>query len=314
MSQNKTVLGKGLASLLPGLPSSVPSVATGAVAGFVVPPPVNKDRQMGISMAKADQIVPNPHQPRREFDEQALQELSQSIKENGIIQPLVVRKTETGYELIAGERRLRAAKLAGLEQVPIVVRRSTDKESLEVALIENIQRRDLNCVDEALAYFQLIEEFGLTQEGVAKQVGKDRATVANHLRLLNLPEVILEGLKKEEISLGHAKAILSLETVEDKLKLWKELSEKKLSVREAEKRAAEIKEGNAETTFKNQEMSEPASDSEKLLKQRLRLLSNDLCRKLAIKAQVRGSAEVGTVVFHYKNSNELNRLVESLLR
>ena len=147
-------------------------------------------------MTPLDSIIVNPFQPRREFDPKALDELSQSILENGLIQPLVVRRVEKGYELIAGERRFRASKKAGLKHVPVVIRKTTDREMLELALIENIQREDLNCVEVSLAYFQLSQEFNLTQEEISKKVGKDRASVANYLRLLRLPEVVLESLKK----------------------------------------------------------------------------------------------------------------------
>ncbi|NDD92731.1 ParB/RepB/Spo0J family partition protein, partial [bacterium] len=190
----KTVLGKGLASLLPGAaasisatPSAAPSNHAGLMAG-------NQDRHPGIALLPVDELSVNDYQPRRSFDDSTLQELAQSIKTNGLIQPLIVRRTTSGYQLIAGERRLRASKLAGLRQVPVVVRRSTDREALEMALIENIQREDLNCIDEALAYRQLMEEFQLTQEEAATRVGKERASVANHLRLLRLPEEIVNDL------------------------------------------------------------------------------------------------------------------------
>ena len=174
----KSVLGKGLASLLPNHNQPSSSKAANAILAAGPPAmqptqePANRDRHMGISMASIDEIHANHYQPRRDFDDATLQELAKSIKTSGIIQPLVVRKgAKEGFELIAGERRLRAAKLAGIKQVPIVIRRSTDREALELALIENIQRKDLNCVDEALAYSQLIQDFSLTQEEVADRVG-----------------------------------------------------------------------------------------------------------------------------------------------
>ena len=188
----KPALGKGLASLLPGA-GNPPSTVLAAFAPQTVSHPAgaiaagpattlqqvemaNRDRHPGISLAQLDEIQTNPYQPRREFDAQAVAELSQSIRKNGIIQPLIVRKLATGsYQLIAGERRLRAAKMAGLKQVPIVIRRSTDREALQLALIENIQRQDLNCIDEAMAYFQLMQEFSLTQEEVSVQVGKEKS-------------------------------------------------------------------------------------------------------------------------------------------
>ena len=176
----KSALGKGLASLLPGAslpPTPAPAKeevkkeekpkieGAGAVAAGAATI-AGADRHMGVSLCAPEDIQVNPFQPRRDFDETAIEELANSIKANGVIQPLVVRKTDNGYQLIAGERRLRASKKAGIKRVPIVIRRSTDRESLELALIENIQRKDLNCIDEALGYFQLIEEFSLTQDEI----------------------------------------------------------------------------------------------------------------------------------------------------
>src|ERR1035437_454065 len=192
LNQNKSVLGKGLASLLPG------STGTTSVILNSIPneqPGLNRDRHMGISVINVDEIKANEFQPRREFDETALQELAQSIRENGLIQPLIVRRKDDHYELIAGERRLRASKIAGLKMVPVVMRKSTDREALELAIVENIQREDLNCVDEGLAYFQLMQEFQLSQEELAKRMGKDRATIANALRILKLSDFILNELK-----------------------------------------------------------------------------------------------------------------------
>jgi ParB family chromosome partitioning protein len=153
-------------------------------------------------------IKTNPNQPRKIFKEKDLEELAESIKENGIIQPLVVAELENGqFELIAGERRLRAAKKAGLEQVPVVVKRATDREKMIMSIIENVQRADLNCVEEALAYYQLMNEYKLTQEDVAKKLGKERSTVANFLRILNLPRPVIDLLQKEMLSFGHAKIL-----------------------------------------------------------------------------------------------------------
>src|SRR4051812_2393237 len=178
-------------------------------------------------MASVDEIQANHFQPRRDFDESALKDLAQSIRTSGIIQPLVVRKgSKDGYELIAGERRLRAAKIAGLKHVPIVIRRSTDRETLELALIENIQRQNLNCIDEALAYFQLIEDFSLTQEEIAEQVGKDRASISNFLRLLRLPETIIDDLRRQVLTFGHGKALLSLDDTEMRLRARAQILEK----------------------------------------------------------------------------------------
>lgn len=308
----KTVLGKGLASLFPSMP-------VGLAAGAIPPSPaisenmegsVNRDRHPGISLLKIDEIQINPYQPRREFDELALQELAQSIQSNGIIQPLVVRKMPNGsYQLIAGERRLRAARRAGVQQVPIVIRKSTDRESLELALIENIQRQNLNCIDEALAYFQLTEEFQLTQEEVARQVGKDRATVANHLRLLRLPEAIIDDLKKGALSFGHGKALLSVEDHELRLRARAVIVEKRLSVRDSESLIEEMKQETA-----TQAGTQPLNNIKKQspLAQRLQQISHDLTHTYSAKVKVQGNENKGKIVIHYSSRQELDRLLDTM--
>ncbi len=182
-----------------------------------------------------DEIKPNPYQPRRDFDEQKLKELANTIKERGILEPLIVRKTPAGYELISGERRWRAAKIAGLKKVPCLIRTVSEDESLELALIENLQREDLNPVEEARAYRVLKEKFGMTQEEIAERVGKDRATVANRMRLLKLPSEVLEGLYQGKISEGHAKILLSLQNERETIKYYERVVKNSLSVRSLEK-------------------------------------------------------------------------------
>lgn len=321
----KPVLGKGLASLFPGLnpaataPTLAPVSGPNAPAGATAAGPAltarseasNKDRIPGIAMAIIDDIQVNQYQPRRDFDEKALEELAASIRANGIIQPLVVRKNEAGkYELIAGERRMRAAKIAGLKQVPIVVRRSTDREALELALVENIQRQNLNCVDEALAYFQLMEDFSLTQEEVASRVGKERATVANYLRLLRLPQEILADLKAGTLSFGHGKALLAIDEPEIRLRARGEMIEKGLSVRDAEalveelKRAAQGLEANLPTPSASKELSP--------MKSRLMNLAQELTRQWSTRVELKGSERRGKIVLHYATRQELDRLLETL--
>ena len=192
----------------------------------------NSDR---IVVLELDSIKPNPFQPRESFDDRDLEELAESIKQKGLIQPIIVREIDGEYEIVAGERRFLAAKLAGLSSIPAIIKQLSDKESAEIALIENVQRKDLNPIEEALAYKRLIETFGYTQEEVAQKIGKDRATISNSLRLLKLPEPILDMLKKGEISAGHARAILSLKNQNKQVEFANRIKEKKLSVREAEK-------------------------------------------------------------------------------
>lgn len=198
----------------------------------VAPPPT---RSRGPDHLDIDLISPNPEQPRTNFEPEKLRELSESIREHGIIQPLVVSRDEDGgYFLIAGERRLQAARLAGLDTVPVVVRQAADSELLELALIENIQRADLNAVEEAMAYRRLVEEYNLTQEEVAKRVGKNRATVANALRLLQLESEIRRSLVAGEISEGHARALLGLPEGRGRVNAWREVVKRKMSVRDTE--------------------------------------------------------------------------------
>lgn len=331
----KPALGKGLASLFPSSPppsSKIPptgTVTSSSAASALVPsfpmgsgatvadvaPSVsvdtNRDRHMGISMVSLDEIQANHFQPRRDFDDHTLEELAQSIRSNGIIQPLVVRKNpKDGYELIAGERRLRAARIAGLKQVPIVIRRSTDKESLEIALIENIQRQNLNCIDEALAYFQLLQDFSLTQEEVADRVGKDRATVANYLRLLRLPETIIEDLKKQILTFGHGKALLGLDDVELRLRARNEILDHRLSVRETEALVEALK--KQALASKNGEASPPLPNPKTSLAQRLNNLGIELARSWSTRVEVKGSERKGKIVIHYSNRQELDRIIERM--
>lgn len=313
----KPALGKGLASLFP--PSNSIPAAPGVSGAVSAGPPVttptspsqesaSRDRHLGISMANVDEIQANHFQPRRDFEDQALEELAQSIRSNGIIQPLVVRKTsKDGYELIAGERRLRAAKIAGLKQVPIVIRRSTDRETLEIALIENIQRQNLNCIDEALAYFQLIQDFSLTQEEVSDRVGKDRATVANYLRLLRLPEAIIDDLKKQVLTFGHGKALLALDDVELRLRARNQIIEKRLSVRETEALVESFKNAPGKNLSQDENAGVPTPISN-----RLNNLSHELARHWSAKVEIKGSEKRGKIVIHYSTRQDLDRILERM--
>lgn len=259
-------------------------------------PSMAKGEPMYVPLAR---IKPNPYQPRKEFDPAALEELAASIREKGIIQPLIVdRAEEGGFVLIAGERRYRAAKMVGLEEVPVIVRSTPDQERLELALIENIQRSDLNPIEEAQAYRRLMELKGLTQEELAKRLGKQRSTIANALRLLKLPEDIQQKLESGEITAGHARALLSLNNLKDQKKLSEDIVERKLSVREAEKQAEvlRIKEGAVDTKA-NPEMAS---------------LETRLMEILGTKVKIRGSEKGGTIEITYYGQDDLERLLERL--
>jgi ParB family chromosome partitioning protein len=288
--------------------SSTPVMGSGAiVAGSAS----HTERLAGITMLPIEELEANEYQPRRSFDDATLAELAQSIKANGVIQPLVVRRTSDGYQLIAGERRLRASKLAGLRQVPVVVRRSTDKEALEMALVENIQRENLNCVDEALAYQQLMDEFQLTQEEAAIRVGKERASVANYLRLLRLPEAIIDDLKKGALTFGHGKALLMLEDQDSRLELRKRIIETKLSVRQAEAEAQAIKLKAAGQQADPSTAAQPAA-SQDPVQQRLASLSQELTRRWSAKVEVKGSRKRGKILIHYDGAEQLERILAAM--
>lgn len=198
-----------------------------------------------INEVELSKIVANPNQPRRNFDQEALDELADSIREHGVISPITLRKNDGGtYMIIAGERRFRAAKIAGLNTIPAYIRTAKDEQVMEWALIENIQREDLDAIEIALAYQRLIDEYNLTQEKMSERVGKKRATVANYLRLLKLPAEIQIGIKEKKIDMGHARAILASASTEQQLYLYKRILNEGLSVRKVEELAAEKKEEN----------------------------------------------------------------------
>ena len=226
--QNKDLLGKGIRSLLQGIDSDL-KTGTGALKQTVV------ENVTGINRIAVDQIEPNPKQPRRDFDEQALKELAESIKLHDIIQPITVTKLPSGkYRLVAGERRWRAAKMAGLKDIPAYLRQANDTELLELALLENLQREDLNAMEVALSYKRMMEELDYTQEQVAERMGKDRSTVANFIRLLKLPPDIQLAVRSGQLSMGHARALINVDTIDKQLYIYKEIKEKGLSVRQTE--------------------------------------------------------------------------------
>jgi ParB family chromosome partitioning protein len=286
----KKPLGRGLASLIPeaqGPEGSLPG------AQF------KKD----FFYCDIEKIVPNTYQPRKIFQKEALDELVESVKVHGIIQPLVVRQKDGRYELIAGERRWRAAQRAGLKQVPVVVKEiDGDQTSLEMAIIENIQREDLNCIEEAIAYQQLMDEFQLSQEDIATRVGKNRATVANTLRLLKLPAVIREDITAGKITMGHARALLSLESSEDQIAVREMIVKKKLSVRETERKVNELLREKNKT-----DGVIPGADNI-----HLRALEDDLRRIYGTMVKIVGNDTKGLIQFTYTTREDLMRIADEL--
>jgi len=234
----KRVLGRGLDALI----SSKDSMDTGKKGEAEVKDSLLLRTAKGqfVTNIPVEKIKTNKYQPREEFSEEALKDLANSIKEKGVLQPIIVRSIGGEYELIAGERRLRAAKLLNLKEIPAIIRDVSDIDSLELSIIENIQREDLNPIDQAKAYKKLLDEFNMTQESISSAIGKDRATVANILRLLKLPQKIQEHVSRGTISMGHAKAILGLEKEEEQLRLCTKIIKNDLSVRDAERYAKTI--------------------------------------------------------------------------
>lgn len=250
---------------------------------------------------EVNRIVPNPIQPRRSFDETKMDELAASVREKGILQPLLVRRSGDGYELIAGERRLRAAVKAGLREVPVVVREASNGETLQLALIENLQREDLNPIEEAAAYQRLQEEFDLTQEEIARKVGKSRPTVANSMRLLVLPEEVQQMVGAGKLPAGQARALLGLENEAILLTAAREVVAKGLSTRETEKLVRRLKLGR-------RRREAPISDPD------LRSLIERLQRCLGTKVRLvhRGRSGRGKIVIEYYSAADLERVVERM--
>ena len=227
MEIKKKVLGKGLSALIPDHYAKI-------LQEKAISESTNKVSLTGLQEVEISQVKSNKDQPRRHFSEIGIEELAQSIKAQGVLQPIIVKKVAQGYELVCGERRLKAAALAGLKTIPVVVKDIADEKLLEAALVENIQREDLNPIEEAQAYLRLVEERGLSQEQVADRVGKNRATVANTIRLLRLPQEVLDELAAGRLQAGHARALLALPSPEHQRQFCKRIVEDKLSVRQVE--------------------------------------------------------------------------------
>ncbi len=247
-------------------------------------------------------ITPNRYQPRTRFNEEELERLKDSVRQQGILQPLLVRNMDGGYELIAGERRLRAAKAAELTHVPVIVKDLTDEQVLEVSIIENIQRQNLNVLEEAEAYARLIDEFGYTQEKVAGKIGKNRSTIANLLRLRSLPDEIKESLLSEEISMGHARALLGSGSREIQLELFRQVVAKKLSVRQTEQLAKQAK------TAPEKVIKALTEEDKALLEE----TSAALSARIHSPVNVKMNGNKGRIEIRFKSRSELQRLIDLL--
>jgi ParB family chromosome partitioning protein len=309
MSKRRSALGKGLGALLPEddrpEEDSQSGVESTPLYNFE-----DRSRHAGsISEVKVDRVDPNPYQPREKFDEELLEELTTSIRQLGIIQPITVRSLSSGrFELISGERRLKAARRAGLRSIPAYIREADSEAMLEMAIVENVQREQLNPVEVALGYRRLMEECSLTQEEVADKVGKNRSTVANFLRLLKLPPVIQAGLRDDLLSMGHARALLPLETVEQQRDLLEQIVEKDLSVRDVEKRVRKLTRPKSSTDRPRTRELTRAEELE------LRRMTDDIRRHVGTKVAIKPASggDGGKIELEYYSDEDLERLVQLL--
>jgi ParB family chromosome partitioning protein len=303
MQKNKPQLGRGMAALL----GNSPAAFTDAPATTAAPiEPAKKEVRVETQpmLVDIEKITANKAQPRKIFKEKDLLELSESIKENGVIQPILVIEKEGAFEIVAGERRFRASKLAGLTKVPVIVKRATKKDVLVMSIIENVQRSDLNCVEEALAYFQLMNEFELTQEEVAKKIGKERSTVANFLRILKLPKDVIVSLQKEMLSFGHAKILVGINDDEVVKRLANEVIAKSLSVRELEELAKKSKKSTKKAANDNQFITEQYTQLKNKLEQKTGY-------HFDVKAKKNGGGEI---TIKFSNEAEFNDIFSYLMK
>jgi ParB family chromosome partitioning protein len=282
MAEKRPALGRGLSALIPDAPLA---------------PPASNERALEVDI---DLLRPNKFQPRTQMDDTRIEELSRSIRSHGVIQPIVVRRTgESGYEIVAGERRWRASQRAGLLKVPVVVRDIPDDQLLAAALIENIQREDLNPIEEAVAYRRLSDEFGLTQEQIAESVGKDRSSVANYIRLLKLPAAVRDQIASNALSMGHARALLGLQDEAAQLRIARDIVDKQLSVRQTEsvvKRTVEPPPAKTES---------PRDVHTRAAEERLRFA-------LGTRVRIVRKGKSGRVEIDFGDENELHRIYEQL--
>jgi len=295
MNIKKKALGRGLDALLgnsemeditPQFRKNAESLVAGAIANI----PISK-------------IEANPFQPRTHFDEDSLKELAQSIKEHGIIQPITVRlMDEDKCQLISGERRLKASKLAGLEVIPAYVRMASDHSALEMALVENIQRRDLNAIEISLSFQRLIDECDLTQEELSERVGKNRSTITNYLRLLKLPATIQMGIQESKISMGHARAIINVPNIDTQLAIFKDIIEQDLSVRQTEDIVRNIDEEPYDLPSEKRQVSALPHKYQKIKEQAVKYLG----LKVDIKRTPKGK---GTLIVHFRSDNDLEHFL-----
>ncbi|MEZ4798359.1 MAG: ParB/RepB/Spo0J family partition protein [Flavobacteriales bacterium] len=298
----KQALGRGLSALLDNAPMPKDKTSAGTTVLDKVAAETVGHVAGPVSVVKISQIEANPFQPRQEFEKEPMAELAQSIRELGLIQPITVRKLSAQkFQIISGERRFRAAQMAELEEVPVYVREADDQSMLEMALVENIQRENLNSIEVAISYKRLMEECNLTTEKLAERVGKDRTTVTNYVRLLKLPPEIQIGIIEKKISMGHARALINAEPESKQLKMYKQILEKDLSVRRVEEM---VKEDDTPKLFKSEKQILPIE---------LQKMQADLRLKFGKKAKVvRNDHGIGKIEIPFATDDDLQRIVDML--
>lgn len=300
MAVKRNGLGKGLDSLIP---NKAVKPATDENKNVKKEENAVKTPENGEIMVKINEVEPNRDQPRKDFDEDALMELADSIKQFGILQPLIVQKKKNYYEIIAGERRWRAAKLAGLKEVPIIVKNYTNQEIVEISLIENIQRENLNPIEEAMAFKRLLEEFNLKQDEVAERVSKSRTAVTNSMRLLKLSERVQQMIVDDMISTGHARALLAIDDEEQQYMLANKIFDEKLSVRETEKLVKALKNPKKEVKKEKQERTFVYTNLEEQMK-------NIIGTKVSVSPKANGK---GKIEIEYYSEEELERIYDLIM-
>jgi ParB family chromosome partitioning protein len=297
--QNKDLIGKGLRSLLNNIDADLKTTA-GSLKTDVVNQVVN------ITRIPIADIQINPKQPRRDFDEQSMNELAASIKMHDIIQPLTVSKLPNGkFQLVAGERRFRASKIAGLKDIPVYLRQANDKELLELALLENLQRENLNAVEIALSYKRMMEELNYTQEQVAERMGKERSTVTNYIRLLKLPPDIQLAVRSGSISMGHARALISIDLVDKQLYVFKEIQQKGLSVRQTEELVRKLYKAEKPEAVKSSVKSE--------LPPAYKKIEDNLASHFGTKVKMTHNKKgYGSITIEYYSLEEFNKILDAM--
>lgn len=295
MATRKKGLGKGLSALIPEDP---------------IDELLNIDNEKeSIVNIDISLIKPNKKQPRKEFDKKALLELSQSIKTYGVIQPIIVRKFKNDYEIVAGERRWKASQEAGLKEIPCIIKDIEELDSMKIALIENLQREDLNPIEEAVAFEELMKDYGFTQEEVAKVVGKSRSYIANTIRLLNLDENTKSHIQEGKISSGHGRALLSIDNEKERKNVTKEIIDKKLNVRDTERLAKEVKEIEKKENIRKDQVSSSFSKDPIILD-----IEENLMQYFGTKVQISKGRNKGKIEIEYYDDEDLNRILDILIK